>query len=99
MRLNSLKILFNYRMDRNILQDKSIADNWSRVDVYDWSYVYISGGEFEGSFGYYDDEDDREGYSLIYFGAPLLGDGPYSIKHSLLRKPEAPYLGDFQPTR
>jgi len=70
---------------------KKAADpksRWPRVQYGDWGYVYICAGPFKGRFGYYDDED---GGSLVYFGAPLVGDGPYTIPLSFLRNPPAKY--------
>ena len=64
---------------------------WPRVAFGDWGFVYIAGGPFEGRFGYYDDED---GDALVYFGAPLTGDGPYKIPHQHLRKP--PFTGKYR---
>ena len=62
--------------------------SWPRVKEGDWGYVYICAGPFKGRFGYYDDEDDG---ALVYFGAPLVGDGPYTIPLSFLRNPPAKY--------
>jgi hypothetical protein len=61
---------------------------WPSVDRGDWQYVYIAAGTFQGRFGYYDDHDEE---ALVYFGAPLLGDGPYEMPLSYLRKPPASY--------
>ena len=71
------------------MSTKAERKKWPKVEYGDWSYVYISGGHFEGKFGYYDDEE--EGKALIYFGAPLIGDGPYDVKRLHLRKPSAAY--------
>jgi len=69
---------------------KKVEDRkkWPRVKYGDWQYVYICSGPFEGRFGYY---DDHEGSALVYFGAPCVGDGPYSIPLNYLRKPPAKY--------
>ena len=61
---------------------------WPQVERGDWQYVYIAAGEFKGRFGYYDDHEDE---ALVYFGAPLLGDGPFEVPISYLRKPPASY--------
>jgi hypothetical protein len=76
---------------RKASKTKAKAENrkkWPRVKCGDWQYVYISGGPFEGRFGYY---DDHESGPLVYFGAPVLGDGPYEIPLRYLRKPPAKY--------
>lgn len=64
------------------------AKLWPRVERGDWQYVYIAAGKFEGKFGYYDDHEDD---ALIYFGAPLLGDGPHQMPLTYLRKPPISY--------
>jgi len=70
------------RRKKNSRHQKS----WPKVKSGEWGYVYICGGPFEGRFGYY---DDKEGGSLVYFGAPLVGDGPYKIPLRYLRDPPA----------
>jgi len=57
------------------------------VERGNWGLVYIPS---EGRFGYYDDED---GGSIVYFGAPLSGDGPYVYPRSSLRQP--PFDGEY----
>lgn len=67
--------------------------SWPKVQRGDWGYVYICGGSFQGRFGYYDDDEDE---ALVYFGAPLLGDGPYEIPLKYLRDPPAEYKKNAQ---
>ena len=62
---------------------------WATVDYRDWQYVYVCNGPFEGRFGYYDDHQD--GFALIYFGMPMVGDGPYQMALEDLRKPPPKY--------
>ena len=57
--------------------------SWPLVQSGDWGQVYVSS---EGRFGYYDD-DDGEDEAIVYFGAPLTGDGPYVYPRSALRQP------------
>lgn len=63
--------------------------SWPLVQSGDWGQVYVSS---EGRFGYYDD-DDGEDEAIVYFGAPLTGDGPYVYPRSALRQP--PFDGKF----
>ena len=56
---------------------------WPVVRSGDWGQVYVSS---EGRFGYYDDEEDED-EAIVYFGAPLSGDGPYVYPRSALRQP------------
>lgn len=69
--------------------DSTDPKNWPRVERGDWQYVYVAAGKFAGRFAYYDDHELNE--AIIYFGAPLLGDGPYGVKLSSLRKPPGRY--------
>ena len=63
--------------------------SWPLVQSGDYGQVYVSS---EGRFGYYDD-DDGEDEAIVYFGAPLTGDGPYVYPLSALRQP--PFDGKF----
>jgi hypothetical protein len=58
---------------------------WPRVTRGVWQYVYIASGPFAGKFGYYDDQEGDN--AIIYFGAPLLGEGPYEVPVEALRQP------------
>jgi hypothetical protein len=75
---------------------KDDKKSWPKVNYGDWSYVYITAGQFEGRYGYY---DDHERSAIVYFGAPMVGDGPYSIPLKNLRKPPKNYCKDqlFSP--
>mmetsp|Transcript_3084 Transcript_3084/g.3465 ORF Transcript_3084/g.3465 Transcript_3084/m.3465 type:complete len:193 (-) Transcript_3084:62-640(-) len=70
--------------------------SWPKVKNGEWGYVYICGGPFAGRFGYYDDHEEQ---ALVYFGAPLLGDGPYDVPLQYLRDPPASEKknADFSP--
>ena len=63
--------------------------SWPVVRSGDWGQVYVSS---ENRFGYYDDEEDED-EAIVYFGAPLSGDGPYVYPRSALRQP--PFDGKF----
>jgi hypothetical protein len=63
-------------------QDKNC---WPRITRGAWQFVYIASGPFEGRFGYYDDQEGDN--AIIYFGAPLLGEGPYEVPLEDLRQP------------
>mmetsp|Transcript_3790 Transcript_3790/g.5167 ORF Transcript_3790/g.5167 Transcript_3790/m.5167 type:complete len:429 (+) Transcript_3790:95-1381(+) len=71
------------------LTQEEIA-TWPAVQKKDYRYVYIHGGELNGKFGYYDDVSPDE-KALIYFGMPLMGEGPYAVDHSCLRVPQGKY--------
>jgi len=58
----------------------------------DWQYVYINKGEFTGKYGYYDNNENEKDAAMIYFGVPLLGDGPHKIPFSFLTKAENPEM-------
>lgn len=77
-------------------KDPSDPKNWPKVGGGDYDYVYIHGGPHDGRYGYYDDDDPGP---LIYFGAPLVGDGPYEIPRRYLRIPPQSHRGDqsFSP--
>ena len=54
--------------------------------------TYIAGGPFKDRYGYYDDADDEdENEALIYFGAPLTGDGPYVQCPAQIPSPTTPW--------
>ena len=70
-------------------QSAAVWRSWPLVQSGDYGQVYVSS---EGRFGYYDD-DDGEDEAIVYFGAPLTGDGPYVYPLSALRQP--PFDGKF----
>uniref|UniRef100_A0A7S2YD01 Uncharacterized protein n=1 Tax=Entomoneis paludosa TaxID=265537 RepID=A0A7S2YD01_9STRA len=74
-------------IDGSDQQEEYISEDpsdWPVVKKGHWSYIYVIDGPHQGRFGYY---DDHESSALVYFGAPLIGDGPYAISLSKLRKP------------
>ena len=79
--------------DKDDPNDEIFKQSWPQVKRGEYQYVYISEGPFAGKFGYYDDVDDSNN-ALIYFGMPLVGDGPVSVDHSQLRIPQGKYAKD-----
>ncbi|CAB9521659.1 expressed unknown protein [Seminavis robusta] len=73
-------------------QNKNDKNSWPQVQQSDWQYVYIAKGPFAGRFGYYDDQEEDS--AVIYFGAPLLGEGPYCVPLEDLRVPPKSYCKD-----
>ena len=67
--------------------------SWPVVKSGDWGLVFIAQGRGAGRFGYYDDEEDED-ECLVYFGAPLSGDGPYMYPRRALRQP--PFDGEYR---
>ena len=63
--------------------------SWPIVESGDWGLIYIPS---ERRFGYYEDEES-ENEAIVYFGAPLTGDGPYVYPRGYLRQP--PFDGEF----
>jgi hypothetical protein len=62
--------------------------SWPIIASGNWGLVFVS---TLGRFGYYEDEEDED-EALVYFGAPLSGDGPFMYPRSALRQP--PFDGE-----
>jgi len=77
--------------DPIIAPDERPKEDWEHVTRSDWQYVYICEGPFSGKFGYYDDHDDAMDMAKIYFGMPVVGDGPYRMPLEDLRVPPHVY--------
>lgn len=63
--------------------------SWPVVSSGAWGLVYVSSA---GRFGYYDDEEDED-ECIVYFGAPLSGDGPHMYPRCALLQP--PFDGQY----